>query len=113
MIAFSLVYHDSMTILYLTCANKTEADVIGTALLEAKLVACVRQIPVSSSYWWNGAINHDDEVLLMMESVEEKFDEVDKMVAGLHSYDQYVLTSVAVSKTTAGVENWLNDILGK
>lgn len=102
-----------MVILYLTCKDKTEADIIGSALLEAKLVACVRQMPVSSSYWWDGVINHDNEVLLMIESIEEKFDEVDKIVASLHSYDQYVLTSVTVSQTSAGVENWLDDILRK
>jgi periplasmic divalent cation tolerance protein len=100
-----------MIILYLTCNDINEAIKISEALLEAKLVACVRRSPVNSSYWWNGEINHDDEVLLMMESIEEKFDEIEQVVTKLHSYDEYVLTAVSVMRTTPGVENWLSDTL--
>jgi periplasmic divalent cation tolerance protein len=100
-----------MVILYLTCANENEAKTISNALLEARLIACARRSPVSSSYWWDGKINHDDEVLLMMESLEEKFDEIEKIVTKLHSYDAYVLTSVAVSRTTPGVHQWLDETL--
>lgn len=100
-----------MIILYLTCANEDEAKAIGTALLDAKLVACVRRFGVSSSYWWDKKINHDGEVLLMMESVEEKFDAIEGVVTKLHSYDEYVLTAVPVAKTTPGVRKWLDDTL--
>ncbi|HET9411645.1 MAG TPA: divalent-cation tolerance protein CutA [Candidatus Saccharimonadales bacterium] len=101
-----------MIILYLTCANDNEAKTIGTALLEAKLVACVRRFGVSSSYWWDKKINHDDEVLLMMESLEEKFDAINAVVTKLHSYNEYVLAAVPVARTTPGVRKWLNDTLG-
>lgn len=100
-----------MAILFLTCANEEEASKIGNALLEAKLVACTRQSRVSSSYWWAGKINHDDEVLLMMESVEKKFEEIEKVVTQLHSYDEYVLTMIPNVKTTPGVEQWLAETL--
>lgn len=102
-----------MIILYLTCANDDEAKTIGNALLEARLVTCVRRSPVSSSYWWDGKINHDNEILLMMESLESKFDEIEAIVTKLHSYDEYVLTAVPVSKTTPGVLKWLDDTLNK
>lgn len=101
-----------MIILFLTCANAEEANTISAALLKNKLVACVRQSTVSSSYWWENKIQNDDEVLLMMESVEEKFDEINAKVNELHSYDQYVLTAVQVLRTTPGVEDWLKDTIG-
>jgi periplasmic divalent cation tolerance protein len=100
-----------MIILYLTCASEDEARTISTALLEAKLIVCARRSSVSSSYWWEGKINHDDEILLMMESTEEKFDDIEAIVTKLHSYDEYVLTAVPVLKTTPGVLQWLNDNL--
>jgi periplasmic divalent cation tolerance protein len=100
-----------MVILYLTCANDREAKKIGNALLEARLVTCVRQSPVVSSYWWDGKINHDDEILLMMESLEDKFDSIEVIVTKLHSHDEYVLTAVPVLETTPGVEKWLNETL--
>lgn len=100
-----------MVILYLTCANKEEAKVISNALLEAKLVTCVRSSSVSSSFWWDVKIQHDDEILLMMESLEDKFDAIEAIVTKLHSYEEYVLTAVPVLKTTPGVEKWLDDTL--
>jgi periplasmic divalent cation tolerance protein len=100
-----------MIILYLTCANEDEAKTISAALLEAKLVTCVRRSAASSSYWWDGKINHDDEILLMMESLAEKFDAVESVVTKLHSYDEYVLTAVSVEQTTPGVGKWLTETL--
>lgn len=100
-----------MVILYLTCANEDEAKTISGALLEARLIACARRSPVNSSYWWDGKINQDDEILLMMESIEDNFDDIEKVVTKLHSYDEYVLTAVPVLKTTPGVRQWLNETL--
>lgn len=100
-----------MVILYLTCADDSEAEKIATALLEAKLVACARRSLVSSSYWWDGEIQHARETLLMMESIEEKFDAIKKVVAKHHSYDEFVLTMTPVTKTTPGVEKWLKETL--
>ncbi len=106
-----LCYSTCMIILHLTCANQKEAETISLALLQAKLVTCVRQSAVSSSYWWDGQIQHDNEVLLMMESREDKFDDIDKVVTKLHSYQEYVLTAVPVLKTTPGVHQWIDSNL--
>ncbi len=100
-----------MIILYLTCSDKKEADTIGTALLEARLVACVKQSHVSSTYLWNKKLNQDEEILLTMESIIEKFDDIEEAVNKLHSYDQHVLTAVQSIKTSPGVETWLKESL--
>lgn len=100
-----------MVILYLTCADKEEAIKISNALLEAKLIVCARHSSISSSYWWDGKINHDDEVLIMMESREDKFDDIEKIVTELHSYDEYVLTMIPNIRTTPGVQRWLDETL--
>ena len=49
----------------------------------------------------------------MMESLEEKFDEIEAKVTKLHSYEEYVLTAIPVLKTTPGVLHWLDDTLNK
>ncbi|HCM51858.1 TPA: divalent-cation tolerance protein CutA [Candidatus Saccharibacteria bacterium] len=97
--------------LWLTCADKIEADKTAKTLLEKHLVACVRQMPASSAYWWKGKIEKIEEVLLMMESREDLFDEVEREVAKLHSYDAFVLEEVPVSKISKKAEVWLKDEL--
>ena len=98
---------------FLTCVDVAEADVITHALLEQKLAACVKQTPVSSTFHWDGTIQKSDEILLLIESAEEKFEEINAVVAKLHSYDEYVLTAMPISRTTPGVENWVNGILSE
>ena len=94
-------------LLFLTCANQFEADKISQALLEKHLVVCVKKTPVNSDFLWQGKIDHGSEILLIMDSKEELFTEVEKEVRRLHSYDLPALVSIPVSKTTAGVTKWM------
>jgi len=97
--------------LWLTVGSKEEADKIANTLLVKHLVACVRQIPVSSDYRWKGKIDHSDEVLLQMESRADLFDEVEREVAKLHSYEAFVLEATPVSKISKSAEKWLKSEL--
>ena len=100
-----------MCVLYLTCANEKEADTISLKLLEKRLVICVKKFPVSSSFLWKGKINSSKEVMLIMDSVEEKFEQVKKEVAKLHSYKAFVLFSTPVTQTTQEVKDWIKQEL--
>lgn len=93
---------------FFTCADEKEAEKITEALLNAKLVACARQVPVRSAFWWQGKIEQEEEVLVMMETVEEKFDAVERTVKQLHSYDTPVITAYSVRQTSAGVAEWVD-----
>lgn len=97
-----------MAVFVLTCADKKEADKIGDVLLKKKLIACAKEFSVSSSFWWKGKIDNSQEVLLMMESIEENFEIVNKEVRKVHSYETFVLFSLPVGQTTKDVEKWLN-----
>ena len=93
--------------LWLTVGSKKEADKIANTLLVKHLVACVRQMPVSSDFWWHGKQEHSEEVLLQMESALELFDAVEKEVAKLHRYDTFVLEATPVSQISQSAANWL------
>ena len=96
---------------FLTCADSEEATKIANALLEARLCACVKQTNITSTFHWEGAIQNSSEVLLLIESIEEKFDEIDKIVDELHSYDEYVLMAMPIARTTPGVIKWIEETL--
>ena len=100
-----------MAIYYLTCSNNEEADKISKILLEKRLVACIKKLPIESSFWWKGNIDKANEVLLMLESVEENFEKINTEVKKLSSYETYILFCVPVTKTTKEVERWLKEEL--
>jgi periplasmic divalent cation tolerance protein len=100
-----------MIIVYLTCADDKEADAIVEALLDKRLVACAKRIPIESAFWWEGKKDSVDEILVMFETAEEKFDELEKVVDELHSYEAPMLFSIQVHRTTDKVSKWLKEEL--
>jgi len=100
-----------MILLFLACANQKEADKIVNALLKNHLIVCVKTMPVSSSFLWQGKKDTAKEVFLVMESVESKFKAIEKEVRRHHSYDTFVLVSIPVSQASTGVAKWMNQEL--
>lgn len=101
----------NLVTLFLTCANAEEAKKISAKLLEAKLAACVRHTDVKSDFIWKGEIEHSDETLLIIESVQEKFNEIEGVVKSLHSYETFVLTAYPVARASADVEQWMQEAI--
>lgn len=98
-----------MNILFLTCKDQLEADSITGALLKKHLIVCSKSIPVKSQFFWKGSYEKDSEVLIMMESDESIFNQVEAVVRKLHSYEQFVLIGFPVTQMASGVDKWLND----
>lgn len=96
---------------YLTCPNTVEAEEIAMSLLKKRLVVCVKQMPLSSNYWLNGKIEQTTEVLLIMESAMNLFDEIEKEVTRLHSYDTAVLEAVPITKVSKKAIGWMDENL--
>jgi len=97
--------------LFLTCANKAEADRIVAKLLDDKLITCSRRVAVSSDYWWKGKQERANEIQLIMESAEDKFDQIEATVSQFHSYEMFTLTAYPVIKASRGVEHWVKEDL--
>lgn len=98
-------------LLFLTCTNSDEAEKIETTLLEKRLVVCIKKSPVSSRFLFQGKIDHAKEILLIMDSIEENFSQIEKEIKKLHSYKTFVLISVPVIQTTNEVKKWLQEEL--
>lgn len=69
-------------------------------------------MPVFSSFFWEGKIDSENEVLLVIETEESKFGAIEKEIRKLHSYDTFVLVSLPVNKASAGVIDWVKENLG-
>lgn len=98
-----------MIIVYLACKDSAEADRISAALLDKRLIACAKKLPVESAFWWEGKKDSASEILVLFETIDEKFEEIEIIVSKLHSYDTPLLFAIPVIKTTDKVKKWLND----
>lgn len=100
-------------LVWLSCKDKSEADKIAKVLLDKKLIACAKQLPVKSSFAWEGKTSTLEEIWMSMESREDLFDEIESEVAKLHSYDTFVLTSTPMTKISKKAKIWLEQTLRK
>ncbi len=100
-----------MITLFLTCADREEAQKISDKLLDEKLAACVRVTDVKSDFLWKGKKEHAEEALLIIDTIQEKFDEIEEVVKSIHRYETFVLTAYPVARSSAGVEEWVREVL--
>jgi len=100
-------------LLFLSCKNIVEADKISGQLLKEKLIVCAKKISINSSYLWNKKIESAQEVLLIMDSVEENFEKINKEVKKLHSYKTYTLLMTEVNKINIDALKWLKNCVGE
>lgn len=65
-----------------------QADALAEGLVEARVAACVNIVPtVRSIYRWKGAVEKDDEALLLIKTTAEGVPAVLDFIDTHHPYD--------------------------
>ena len=79
--------HAEHLVLFVTVPNEETATRIAHALVTEHLAACVNRLPgVTSTYFWEGAVCVDQELLLVIKTRRALFDAVRERVRALHPY---------------------------
>jgi periplasmic divalent cation tolerance protein len=91
------------------CANRGDARVLAAALLEARLAACVQMLPIESAYVWDGTVQNDDEVLLLIKGRASDFAAVKSLILRLHSYELPEVIQIPITDGFDRYLAWLND----
>jgi periplasmic divalent cation tolerance protein len=95
-------------VVFMTAANGEEAARLAEMLVGAHLAACVQILPeMESVYRWQGKIERQSEILLLAKTTREKFDELEREVRALHSYDTPEVIAVPVTAGSAPYLDWL------
>jgi len=98
---------DDAIVVFMTAANGEEAARLADMLVGANLAACVQILPgVESVYRWQGKIERQSEVLLLAKTKKTKFDELEREVRALHSYDTPEIIAVPVTAGSAPYLAW-------
>ena len=75
-----------MTLIYITCKDKREAEKISMHLLKKRLIACANIFPIKGMYWWNYKIIKEDENVVIAKTNNKNFKEAVKEIKRIHSY---------------------------
>ena len=97
---------DDYIIVLTTCNSSEIASSIAESLVSNKLAACVNIINgVESVYQWQGKIEHDKELLLIIKTRQSLFSQLEHEIQELHDYELPEIIAVPIE---AGEKNYLN-----
>ncbi|MGH8287668.1 MAG: divalent-cation tolerance protein CutA [Steroidobacteraceae bacterium] len=95
-----------------TCPDEASASRIARDLVESGLAACVSRVgPVQSLYRWQGAIQDEPEVLLVIKTVTPRYSELEMRLKSLHPYEVPEIIALTVAASSAEYLGWLQGAL--
>ena len=98
-------------VVYITAPNEEEAAKIATALVGERLAGCANIVKgIRSIYNWQGKIEDDPEVLMIVKTQRHLFEPLKKRVKELHSYTVPEVLAIPVVEGSEEYLAWLKDV---
>ena len=93
--------------------DKDSAKKAAKMLVEQQLAACVQLFPIESIYLWKDRITEDDEVVLLIKSKTERFEEITTFIKKIHSYEIPEIIQIPITDGLPQYLNWIDDCVGE
>ncbi len=90
-----------MQVIYTVCADHDEAKRIAESLVTDGLAACTNRWEIHSTYEWDGEVQDETEVAMIVKTKVANVDDVFTRIKKLHSHDTpsiFVLPTGVVEK---------------
>lgn len=98
-------------VVYITAPNEDEAAKIARAIVEERVAGCVNIVKgIRSIYSWQGKIEDDAEVLMIVKTQRHLFDQLKRRVKELHSYTVPEIIAVPVVEGDHDYLEWLREV---
>lgn len=95
-----------------TCESRARAEAIAERLVGEGLAACVNAVPgVSSTYVWDGKIERDEEVLLLIKTAQGRYRAVEGALKALSTYELPEVVMVPIGAGSAEYLAWIDATL--
>lgn len=98
-------------VVLVTAASQQEAEAIASALLSARLAACVSMTPIRSMYVWKGEVNADEEWQLTIKTRLAHFAALEAKVREIHSYEVPEIIALPIVAGSQPYLDWLENEL--
>jgi len=98
-------------VVFITASNEDEAAKIAKALVESKLAACVNIVRnIRSIYLWQGKIQDEPEVLMIVKTQKKLFSALSARVKELHSYTVPEIIALPIVEGSEDYLKWLKGV---
>lgn len=94
-------------VVYVTHKNLSEAKKVAEHLLKKRLIACVNYLPIGSSFWWKGKIDHSKEIVTLLKTKKENWAKIKAEIKKIHPYETPCIMKIDV-EANEDYESWVN-----
>lgn len=95
-------------VLLATAPDGPAAETLARALVTEGLAACVNRVPgVRSTYRWQGSVQEDDEVLLVIKSTGAAYPALERRIRELHPYEVPEVIALPIVRGSEPYLAWL------
>lgn len=99
---------DPVLVVLCTAGDLETATRIARTLVEQRLAACVNLVPgLRSIYRWEGAVQEDLEVLLVVKTTASRSGELQEAIRRIHPYDIPEIVALEAREVEARYAGWL------
>jgi periplasmic divalent cation tolerance protein len=95
-------------LVYTNYPSIVEAERAGRSIVERRLAACVNILPgMVSHYWWQGAIERGEEVVMIIKTRASLVERVCDAVKEGHSYTTPAILVLPIERVDLAYLEWL------
>ena len=99
-------------VVLVTAKDKKEAGKIASALIKAKLAACVNIVgKIDSIFFWAAKVDQAQEYLLVIKSKKDKLAKIIRLVKSLHSYELPEIIALPIIAADKSYLRWIDAAL--
>jgi periplasmic divalent cation tolerance protein len=107
-------YNSAMIVVLTTAPTTAEAEELAEKIVSAKLAACVQIVPkMTSIYVWEGKLQNEDEHLMLIKILPEKWEELRDFIIANHSYNVPEIVAINAEKVSEPYLKWMEEVLGE
>lgn len=91
-----------------TTDSPEDADRLARSAVERRLAACAQVVgPVTSTYWWDGAVQTATEWQCVLKTTAARFDDLRAHLEREHSYDTPEIVATPIVGGAAAYLDWI------
>ena len=102
-----MIAEAQLIVVLCTMPDQATAEKLAKGLIEERLAACVNTIPgVRSFYRWQGKIENDTEVQLLIKTRRGRFDELAAWIKANHPYEVPEIVAIPAERVSDEYLAW-------
>ncbi|MEI6847911.1 MAG: divalent-cation tolerance protein CutA [Chlorobiaceae bacterium] len=95
-----------------TAPDRAGAENLADGILQNRLAACVQMADIRSFFYWDGALQKADEVVLSIKTTEARYPSLEDYIREYHTYNVPEIIKLPITGGLPGYLNWLDSSTG-